>query len=1275
MPPVIIASVVMLGAEAAAAAGLIMATTAMYIGAAAMAAGTLLTKTPNFGNYASQSERKQVMRSSSAPVTRIYGMTELSGLMFFVEEQAGDGIKNEQLYMCLALAGHEIDGIDNIYLSDDEISTFGNLVEYELHNADGAGSSYLVTNAPSWSADMKGEGVAWLRMTFTFDAKKFPSGLPNIKVRLRGAKLWDPRNNTTAYSDNAALAILDFYRNVMKIPDSKLDLESFKVAANVCDELVQIGDGKTEKRYTVSGAFDLSEAPAKVLEGLHDACAGSPTYTAGKHGILAGAYMGPATFEIHEDQIIGDVRITPETAQSERTNKITGKFVDPTIHYGESDFPPIIIPEYIAEDGREIVEDIKYRFVTSHFQAQRLAQIHLNRKRIGRTLTLPMNMTGFSYRPGTYVKLFIKQLGINGAEFRVMKFGFGLKKGVELTLREESAATWADSIGKPITRPPLTTLSVGGPPTPANLRYEQQIQNDIVQGVLTWTNYYTQVIGFNVLIERVNDGKAIFSANVPREICHIKGLQAGNYRASVIAQGIMGQSAPAVVLFDVAVPAVPDSVEKIIGNWSVELRPAYVTPAPYGTLFEFYMSQAAIAPGHIETQAQFLGVGGYLTISGLTSKTQYFFYIRAVNSYGKSGFFNTDATTSGDASSVLDLVKGNISADHLVSDLREPIKEIATIGATVSEIKGSIDVITTKAIPDLQKGFTHLESIVTGGDGGFVQELTTGLKQAIDMSEEAAKAALEAATSNTEDVKRKDSILAQIKIQQLITVNQQEAQAKEIRDFNTRFGGVEAAIHQETETRSTALEGVARQLTQLGANIGSNAAAITAERDARVTAISEEAKAREQLGVANAQNAAQILEERRVRTSETAALGDRMVKMEAASGANAAAILEETRVRTNETGSLSTKLSQVESTANNAKAAIATESETRAQQDQANSQYTQRVEAKTDQATAAVQQVSSAHADLANNVHASWYTKASAGGHQAGFGLRVDMQADGSAVSSFVIAADLFKVVSAKNLDSDPAKATSLFAVQGQSVYINHALIDSAEIGNLIANYLRVTTLDAVNIHGSTISGSTISGTTINGSTVTGTTFTGGSVNIGNGAFTVDAAGNLHANSGSFGGTIKAAQIDGDVYLKALRDLTKQFDGPIHEGWTGDIQLPAGPAVDFTRQVSMTLVLGNGASVSTVYNQSQGRLHFDLLNNGKSLSAGYTTFTNADAKASAWHHVPYLAGVIDPGVSVNLVLRLTWSRVPGGGDPFIASAIRLDGAAALDLFKSSLSFN
>ncbi|MBG2909203.1 phage tail protein, partial [Proteus mirabilis] len=416
----------------------------MAAGVAVQVAGSLIfkPKLPSM-NYRDTGERKQMLRSSSAPETVIVGKTVVSGLLFFAEEEAGEQDENEKITLALALAGHPIEKIGKIWLGDDLIETFGEytvhevkhlwlkslkitapVVEVELHNSREDVDPFMLKNCPSWKEDMIGRGLAWLRVTLTFDQEKFPYGLPNVKCEVWGKHLFDPRTGQTEWSNNGALVILDYYRHYLKVPDTDIDFDSFKQAADLCDEKVSLPEGGFESRYTLNGAYDLNESPSSVLEAMHKCINAEPTFTAGKHGIQIGAYYGPAIKTITESQLIGTVTCTPETGLKDATNAVYGTFIDAEQLYTKTDFTPVIVDEWVKEDGLEIRENIDYRFVTSPYQAQRLARQYLRKKKAGRRVQLTMNLDGYAYRPGEVVLLALPSLGISGLEFRIAEWSF-----------------------------------------------------------------------------------------------------------------------------------------------------------------------------------------------------------------------------------------------------------------------------------------------------------------------------------------------------------------------------------------------------------------------------------------------------------------------------------------------------------------------------------------------------------------------------------------------------------------------------------------------------------------------------------------------------------------------------------------------------------------------------------------------------------------------------------------------------------------------------------
>lgn len=721
---------------------------AMIITVAAQVATQVLTKSPSIDSYRTPQERKQVLRAAASAKTVVYGKCISAGTLFFSEEQAGDQTDGELLHLAITLAGHPITGIGSVFLGDDNITSYGDSASYETHIDRQTADPYMLKNCPSWKEDMIGKGISWLRLTLKFDAEKFPSGIPNVTVEKMGRKVYDPRTSTTIYTSNAALCILDYYRSYLKVSDSDINWEQFQEAANICDESVSNADGSTESRYTLNGEFDLSENKASILESMVSACSGEVTYIAGKHGLIVGAYYGPATEVITESQLVGDIEIMPEVSQSEKVNTIKGTFIDPQQKYTEVDFPTVSVAEWIAEDGVEISQDLKLRFVTSEYQAQRLADIKLKRTRISRTMNISLNLSGYRYRPGMYVKVNFPSLGIIDTEMRVTDWKFGIQTGVQLTLKQETSDVWGDAIGKPIERPPFTQLPTGGVAQPQNLKYTVEEIGQVVQGVLSWQNI-GQFVYNKVIIRRGSD--MILSVQVPGNFTRLTGLPQDSYTAHVIAVNQMGAESPEALLeFNINAPPAPSKVDITQGYFSVTLSPRLSTLVNVSTQFDFWTSGETRLPNAntstVEANATRAGMGTTWSSHELKAEHTYYWYIRTINAFGSSAFIEVAALCSMDSGDLFDLIDDAVRESDAFQNVQDSVdtnldgilQNALANNSTVEhqwqqygEVRA--DVITIKtSIATVDGSLAELQDIVQAQYGDLKAQVSQKLTAEVD---------------------------------------------------------------------------------------------------------------------------------------------------------------------------------------------------------------------------------------------------------------------------------------------------------------------------------------------------------------------------------------------------------------------------------------------------------------------------------------------------------------------------------------------------------------
>ncbi|EKP6793399.1 host specificity protein J, partial [Escherichia coli] len=149
-------------------------------------------------------------------------------------------------------------------------------------------------------------------------------------------------------------------------------------------------------------------------------------------------------------------------------------------------------------------------------------------------------------------------------------------------------------------------------------------------------------------------------------------LAPGNYRLTVRAVNAWGQQGdPASVSFRIAAPAAPSQIELTPGYFQITAVPRLAVYDPT-VQFEFWFSETRITDiRQVETTARYLGTGLYWIAASINIKPghDYYFYIRSVNTVGKSAFVEAVGQPSDDASGYLDFFKGEIGKTHLAQEL------------------------------------------------------------------------------------------------------------------------------------------------------------------------------------------------------------------------------------------------------------------------------------------------------------------------------------------------------------------------------------------------------------------------------------------------------------------------------------------------------------------------------------------------------------------------------------------------------------------------------
>ncbi len=178
--------------------------------------------------------------------------------------------------------------------------------------------------------------------------------------------------------------------------------------------------------------------------------------------------------------------------------------------------------------------------------------------------------------------------------------------------------------------------------------------------------------------------RLVSTARTTETTYRFRQLALGRYTLTVRAVNAWGQQGdPASVSFRIAAPAAPSRIELTPGYFQITATPHLAVYDPT-VQFEFWFSEKRITDirqvettaRYLETTARYLGTALYWIAASINIKPghDYYFYIRSVNTVGKSAFVEAVGQPSDDAEGYLDFFKGQITESHLGKELLEKVE-------------------------------------------------------------------------------------------------------------------------------------------------------------------------------------------------------------------------------------------------------------------------------------------------------------------------------------------------------------------------------------------------------------------------------------------------------------------------------------------------------------------------------------------------------------------------------------------------------------------------
>lgn len=433
-----------------------------------------------------QASRLNVSLDPSTPRKAVFGTTAMPLDLRYHESSGTD---QEYVDYIVAVAAHKVASITEIWFEEKQAwtlaggvtATYSGYLTVQIRT-EGTDANYISINGGSkWGSSRRLTGCAYvyLRIKRTGNTKKAESplvgGLPSrVTVIGEGALLYDPRKDSTvpggsgshratnqstwgAYTDaddcdNPVLQLLWWLIGWeingklsvgCGVPYTRIDMESFITAANICDESVTLATGGTQKRYRTSGTASDSDDRMDIINNLLASMNGTLRDNAGKLSVTVMKNdLADYVLDFNENDMLGEFDWQQTRGLTENYNIVRGRYVDPSANslYQMVDYPEV---GFASPDGIERVMSLDLPYVEDGRRAQRIAKQVLQRNQYRGMFSATFNAKALGCRVGDIVLLSIEALGWSNKPFRVISQEIRFDGQVPLALVEENAAIYA----------------------------------------------------------------------------------------------------------------------------------------------------------------------------------------------------------------------------------------------------------------------------------------------------------------------------------------------------------------------------------------------------------------------------------------------------------------------------------------------------------------------------------------------------------------------------------------------------------------------------------------------------------------------------------------------------------------------------------------------------------------------------------------------------------------------------------------------------------------
>lgn len=479
---------------------------------------------------------------------------------------------NAYLHLIVTFAHGEVEEIGTVYFNGEPqtVAKYGNA--YAIFRRNGSDTQtaipQAVQNINNWFESARGRGVAYTYIVLYQDKdQQIWQGEPEIQAIIKGRKVYDPRTEQVAYSQNPALAALDYLTNNIYgrgLPLSRIDLPAFIEAANFCDEGTSSTVTRTtcvpdddpnappvcttetitvnQPRYLINAIIDTQAEVFNNYRELLQVFRAYPRRPNGKVSLFV-EDVAPAEFPVFEEgELIGAISYQLG-GQKDRFNRFTIRFPNrldryerDEFTYPQSDDP--LFEQWLEEDnGKELVGELELNTISDTACAAQNAEVAAKVSRLSGKLAIRLPRRARLLEAGDIFGLNSPRYGWVAKPFRITRIAEAEDGSFEVDAKEHedaaypwSGASWDEQIGgswlgNPDEIPQVTGVQI------------QRDQTYVTSGIATWNPVGSAFIdGYQVTVYDTEDDSEVFSQFVRSSAASIPMFEAGIYRIEVQAR-------------------------------------------------------------------------------------------------------------------------------------------------------------------------------------------------------------------------------------------------------------------------------------------------------------------------------------------------------------------------------------------------------------------------------------------------------------------------------------------------------------------------------------------------------------------------------------------------------------------------------------------------------------------------------------------------------------------------------------------------------------------